>query len=746
MQECYDRANERKEFTISNKDVLIFLNSQGNGMSTFLYNILSNKQYIFIRENYKNDIVFDMGDKDTSNLEKAHRDFLDISIDALQQSKIALNLFYFTELGTFFRNLSVEIANYAIRKLNNRKYSFENFLDNYISYCENNGKGAQFIYIIIDHADNCSGMFYNKVRSLLSRDNIKIIICLNSPTVKAEISSMFNDYDKIDFSKPSFENAKIIFDNLNFDSSVYDLSMYNNSRNIFDFIAKYQEQIKAISKNIDPTEELLDDILSQIKCRFSKKDFQMTCRYLVCNSYVDKNINSEEIFNQYLKNKKIINSGTLYSCLSNHERTCNIAFNEIFLGLASYLLNSYSDLSYNFLFYLFHHCKEKISFECKILIYLLKQSDSITEITELIGNMLNNRSLTYAEYLNIIDVLFEKKLYNLLFVYPNSKKYDVHAFDQLLQLIIYDKKHMAVNTKSYKKALIKCLKLYQNIDIQCLLVILYLDFCINHDKKQIKKFISPKNKLFYNFYSNSKYYYILESIVAYYLNDENMSLDLYNESMIGKEIGVKTYLLNNKIVFLLRCFINEDRFNLELKESILDMYDLDCDVNDDKFLNTNILLYKSISSHVNQYSLHEFYDENNKSYRQNLPTWDIYKILNAHILDFMYSSNFKFENYKDLERIVLKSNRAPTKNIYYYNYFVMASFYDNKIEKKKAMRFLDHNKDFYYSNIKDMYNSIKVKDVKYFQMHKKKLVRFGYIFSRIIELNYLFKEIAVSIK
>ena len=77
MMNCYDRAHEKSAFIKSEKNVIIFTNSYRNGMTTFMYNILTNEQYIFIRENYEAKIVFDYADRSTRRKEEFRRNFLD---------------------------------------------------------------------------------------------------------------------------------------------------------------------------------------------------------------------------------------------------------------------------------------------------------------------------------------------------------------------------------------------------------------------------------------------------------------------------------------------------------------------------------------------------------------------------------------------------------------------------------------------------------------------------------------------
>lgn len=733
MNRCFDRFNERKYFENTEKKVIFFVNSQGNGMSTFLYNILENKQYIFLRENTNSDIVFDFGNKQINEYEKTRLSFIDMEVENLQNLKSFLNLFYLVNTGgSFLRNVGIDLTDKVIKECNKNKYFFESFLNDYL--LENKNKlDVNDIYLIVEHADFSTKSFLYKLKGISQNYNIKLVFCLHSPIIRAEFKNIFDDYLEIDFSKPTFENAKIIFDNLNMEKGFYSKKMYLSSNNLFEFISKYQLNKKNNTIVLDPLEYTLISFLSKIPCTYSKYEFDILCDYLESNALTNQKINREYYFDLFIQKGIISNHSHLY--VTTQSFKSNVELDDHFNSFTSFALSKYKNLLYDFLYFMYQVNKKNINktITDEIILHLIEKSENNTIILELIGYF-KRTSNNYFNYLKLCKILFKNNLYEFLYEYDKLIPLENVEFQNLLNLMISDKKHMGFNEKSFKTQINECLNKYNKIDLQCLIVIIYLDYCINHNKKEMKRFFDERNIFYFQNYINSKYFYILESIIAYY-SKETEAIDMYEHS-IKIASNEKIYIYNNQFAFYLSKYANTGNYidkTKKLYQNLIDNYKW---IKDNQFFNTNILLFESL---INNQNLYKFRTEND----EKLETWDLYKLLNGAILDFSFSDNFYIKNYLYLEKKVKDSNRAPAKNIFYYNLYIIARCINDKGLLQVSKKYLKNNVDFKKSNIYSSYKkleSLNDKDIKY---NKIKYVRFGYIFSRLSKIHYLFDEIAL---
>ena len=744
MMNCYDRAHEKSAFIKSEKNVIIFTNSYRNGMTTFMYNILTNEQYIFIRENYEAKIVFDYADRSTRRKEEFRRNFLDFQIESIENTKFVFNLFYLLpNLGTFFRNVGIDLSNKAINGYSNLKYSFESFLKDYVNSCKNENHN-DLIYLIVDHADNCSISFLNKIKNLINLGNIKIVICCESPLVKAEYKCIFDDFDLIDFSKPKYNDAIVIFNSMNMDCSLYTKDMYDKSNNLVDFFAKYQNEKRLTVSDIEPIDNCILSYLKYFSCYFSKKEFELLCIYLERNACVNMNIDADYYFDKFLQSGIIIRHGKYFVSLAVTDNAGDVS--KEYLAFCTFALNYYSCLTYDFLYHVFKiYAINNFEMSEEIYKVLLNNSTNIDETKEII-NSYRTKNFSFREYLEIIRILFDKRLYDLLFDYPANKIDSLSEFNKFLYLVIKDKKHMKINNSVYYRKAMLCFKKYNDINIRCLIAILNIDYYINHDKKRINVFLQQSHPFFYKNFEQSKYFYILTSIIAYYIEDNNSALYLYDYSIEHANELEKYYFLSNKFAFTLSKTIKQSS-SISACDSIYN--ELTCNgtnwILEDSFFNTNILLFKSMKYYENYYNL---YNIENKLYNDDivfLHTWDLFKLLNSLLLDFKFNDDFNMSNYIKLENLINKTNREPSKNIYFYNLYLIALSFGEKKLASKAKHYLKTKRDFKYSNIyKEFLNVQELKNSKTF--NPKDHVRFGYIFSRLTEIGYLLDEIADFIK
>lgn len=308
---------------------------------------------------------------------------------------------------------------------------------------------------------------------------------------------------------------------------------------------------------------------------------------------------------------------------------------------------------------------------------------------------------------------------------------------QLLNVIAAEKSHKHTSPRIY----ICNIKNKKNhIDFTCLNEIIYLDYCINHKKRNIKLFLNEKSIFYYDKYAQSKYYKTLLSIIAYYLPTFDLAINAYNEALINSNGIERINILNNKFAFLLKHFLTDEKRNKnilsELENTVRLLLENEIvDISKDKFLNANYFLYLSTITSENKFVICDSDLSDNS-------TWSLYKRLNSMIFNFKQEQNFNIKEYLSLEEQILKSNRMPIMNLYYFNLFLMSKIFRSKELEKKALRVLSRS-DFKYSNIYEYF--LKIKNLRNTSTAKN-YVKFGYIFSRVFDINYLFEELTLLSK
>lgn len=746
MNECYDRSNERRDFDDCESNVIFFTSANGNGMTTFLYNVLNSKQYIFIKESMDGEIIFDKLDRSSFNFEKTRRSFLNLQREELEDTKAFMSLLYLIpNLGSFFYSAGVNSVNYQIKKINSIEYSFTEFLKTYISIQKKETLNNEPIYLVVDHANRYSYSFICKLREQLNIENIKLVICLDEAIVKAEYKEILQgiDYKIIDFSKPKYTNALVIFQKSGMDQQYYNEKMYESSRNLIDFFGKYQVTLKKSQSDTNTTAILVYQYVHNLPCIYCKEVIYALCEYLVKNSYVNHSIDAHKIIDSFIKDRVISPQGMYFKTISPVSDS-DIA--PMAIGFASYVLCTYKNFNYDFLYYIFTQYKDCAFIDHSFLQYLLDNSSSPIEINEVI-NIFKKRKIDYPMYLTICKSIVDKMFYDCLFEYDGEIQDEWLLFDKLLRYIIRDRKHMLIDIRKFIRIIAKCMNRYDDPDVKCMFAIVYFDYCVNHARKYIKRFFKPHDLYYYRNFSASKIYYVLESIIAYYESDSHVALQMYDDAIKNADETEKIYFLNNKFAYVLSRYINYDNFANET-EMVIKQYDLknNCCIVNNEFLNTNIVLYESIKKQCSVYNTSVYWDKTNLSYQHNLKTWNLYKIINHHILRFAFDKKFTIGEFSELEGLILETNRAPAKNIYYYNLFLMALCFDNKMYLIKAKSFLDKNRDFRCSNLYDIYNIACHQHQSAIIENKRRYIRFGYIFSRMTSLTYLFDAMAVFIK
>ena len=722
MLQNFDRRNESVAFSSACKQILFFLNAKANGMTTFLLHELKNIRYIFVNRNSNDDIIIDTADRASLEYKDDRIEMYDIIINFEKLSNFSTNLLYFVPtLGTFLRNAYRDLFDQMIKKNNEAKYSFENFLDDYFIHF-----GNDLICLVLEHVETYSLTYLNKLKAIAQKyPNIKLIFTCDSPAIKAEILTIFSDFDQINFSKPSYEDACTIFEGLHLNNQIYNRKMYNSADNILDFLDKYYSEAKRIeSSNLN---NLIESILSQFDCYFNKYIVDQLCHYLIVNNRIESVSEFEGIISQLLNDRIISERGDYYSYnLKTRDKALNIMFDSFLL----YLLNNYQELNIDALYFVF--CYKPSFLTPDMIIYVVQKLYSPMRIKAVINYIKENIELTFVQYKLLYTHLFNLKLFHMIPEFNMKCDRELARNICLLNTITKEKQHLPTSCRIYQKNIKRYI--IENIDYACLNAVLLLDFAINHKRKLINEFTNKNGAFYEKKFSKSTYYYILQSVVAYYLHDTVVALDYYN-CAIKKSSGVEQLLmLNNKLAFLIMEYIKGN-----VSENIVTDAFKELESNEYfngsafSFINHNVYLYKSVVYKKNMFP--EIKDEVFNT------TWELFKKLNYLTFEFVYS-NIDVNQYYSIKNEIISSNRFPACNFFYYNLYIIAKSFNHDKYIKEAEHYLDHDANFKQLSLYNKYLNLKEKSGLFIYDNREQLVKHGLIFSRLFDLNYLFKTIA----
>lgn len=709
---CYDRSSETHKFESTDKKIICFLNSAGNGITTFLYNKLQNQQYIFIKENFEHEIIFDFGDEKSNKAHDSIKELLDITIDELEGAKLWCNLFYFfPQQGTFLRNTSIDLINKKLMKANHAKKSFYDFIAEYNTKFN---KDNQLIYIICENADFVSKQALVKLRKLLIFDNVKLIFCYDSPCIKPEFSAVFEgEICSIDFSKPSFHNAQIIFRGLNWNVPVCMKDDYEKSSSFKEFERKYVEQSKNTESNINDLYNIIN-LLQCLPCSISSHLLYLIRMYLTCTASLNDERSFERIINTLVEKQHIIEKNGLYTInFAKHQS------NNTLKGFIQYALNYYDKINIDALFYFYDINKD--AFTRKQLLHMCLSTSQKSRIALVLGALDN---LSQEDFIKAYIHLYNLKLFELLPIYKGNDKAFV-----LLNTIRAEKQHKKTSPKIYISNINESLR--SNIDFACLNAIMYLDYCINHKRDKLSLFLKNSTNFYYVNYAKSKYYYILLSIIAKFIDDSEQAVSIYDEAIRQSKGMESIYITYNKFAYLLKIVLEGNDEKKELLEEIFQqlLNNTVIDVKKDEFLSANIMLYNSLRSNKDCFE-HDEVDMN--------MTWNLFKQINENVFIFANNDCNQLFEYLKCEQIVMSSKRIPTLLLFYYNLYVMGKYYGEKRLMRKAARKLQ----YYGIRKTDLYEKYLQAQKSSKIINKAMHVKYGYIFTRTFDMNYLFDEIA----
>lgn len=724
MIQSFDRINESIEFASSSNKVIAFVNAADNGMTTFLLQELKSAGYIFVTQNYKGDIIIDCADKKASNFQDDRSEMFNIILNFEEVTKYSTNLLYFVPtFGTFLRNTYRDIFELMIKKSNEIKYSLDNFLSDYFLQA-----GQSTVFLIAEHIEKYNVNFLRKLKNIADKfPAVRLILTCDTATVSAEVKFVFNLYDTINFCKPNYQNAVEIFRGLKLDENAYDEIMYAESDNILSFIRKYNEKKKELNLS-DPVDTAIMNILSYFDCYFNEQFLFKIIAYLKSCKQFAEEINCSEVKERLLSNRIISEQGDLYKFnLDYNPKYDTLLFN----GFVLFLLGNYQEINCDVLYFILTKKPERMTSD--ILLHLALNYTSETALKEIVYSLETKGDLSLEKYCLLYAHLFNLKLFNLIPKYKGKYDKSEQNIINLLDTIAREKQHLKTSAEIYKKNIKKYVKTHN--DFACLNEILFLDYAINHKRKYIKFITQKKSPYHITNFAQSKYYYLLISIAAFYLPDKNQAAKFYDVSISQATNQEKTLLINNKLAFQIMEFINENISLESLNDTFAQLSETDSfsGINY-SFINHNIFLYESLTQQKNKFPVPDDLPQSTK-------TWELFKKLNYYTCKFVFE-DLNIQDYIAVQHEVLASNRFPSHNFYYYNLFIIAKAVEDKKQIKIASKYLDHNKNFKSLDLYKKYKLIKNKPCKFFRENKQSLVKFGLIFSRLFDLDYLLKSIA----
>lgn len=719
----FDRESESIKFFESSKKIIVFIQAANNGMTTFLLNKLKDVGYIFVTQNYKDEIIIDSADKKASEFKDNREEMFDSLIKFDELAMCSTNLFYFVpEVGTFLRNTCRDVVETIKKRDERAKYSFENFLEDYFSY-----KTHKPLFIIAEHIEKFNVNFLTKLKNIVSKfSEVRLILTCDGSAMRAEQAYIFDEYDVINFCKPSFENAIKIFHGLNLNETAYNKKMYDDSHDILDFLNKYNNKLQELEIE-DLTNIMVKKILSYFDCFFNEYFFTRLIEYLKDNTYIDNNVDPKDILKKLIEERIISDNGLLYKYNLEYKKD---AQNILFIAFCAFVLEKYKKVNCDVLYYIFKQQNNLLTSE--MLVHLALNYTSETILTGIIKSLQEKKLDSIDQYYALYSHLFNLKLFALIPDYFGAMNKNEKKPLLLLKTIAKEKQHLKTSPSIYKRYIKENLK--TNIDLACLNEILFLDYSINHKRKYLKLITQKCCQYNIRNFEKSKYYYILQNIVAYYIADSNVSIEFYNESISKASKSEKPLFINNKFAFQINEYRNKRIDQSELESTYLELLN-ECSPKSIyySFIDHNIYLYNSLTQQKNAFPKLKEID--------NSKTWELFKKLNYYTCKFVFDE-VDINEFASIKEDVSFSNRFPSYNFYYYNLFVIAKAFEDKEYIKTATKYLDYNQNFKSLELYRKYKTIKNKNSDYFRKNKAELVKHGLIFSRLFDLDYLLKSLA----
>lgn len=704
---CYDRVHETSQFISSNKQCYAFINSEGNGITTFLLNKLYQKHYLFIKE-YNNDAIICNND-DTTGF------FIDTRDENARQNKknlIEANCYlsFIKEipLGCCLADSIETKINQQIELCEENRISVLKLIYDYLSLPH-----KDTFYIIIDKADDVTAPFLRKLIRLVEHPNVKIIFTFTAPAIPAHYQEILSSdlCEIINFSKPIYKNATMIFRNLNYDENYYDETMYEESSCIKDFIKKYATAYMNNSKTNEDVYILY--FMGQFNCGINLNTIKLIWQYCVNNALMNNSDDFDNIVNAFKNNNLLYEQNNLYH-VNILKSEINPIPNEILIGCVTFLLNNYHSINLDMKLSLYNSYHENFNEDMVTdLICQLYDIDNLIKICKSLHaiNEYDNFRKIYAHLYNQRIFIDLPKLNDI----KNNEEYRV------LKLLWAEKQHKKT---SYHK-IVKLVKenLNKDIDKATLYAIILLDYCINHKKRIVQSFFDKNFFAYEQKFSKSKHYYLLQNILAFYCETVEKAIQYYNAS-IEKDNKNIEYLYNNKFAYLLKNYIIDKQYNPELDEisnTLIQNYN----ALNNNFLTANLELYNSLKKEQNCFNL---------NFTNNLMTWDIFRHINSILVNYYNNGEFDLNAYKKLEQDVTISNRVSTYLLYYYNLFLFATLTEDYGLKRYSQLKLKKYR-INQSNLYKKYSELIMEKPENILL--KKYISFGYIFYRTFDISNL---------
>ncbi|MDR0306685.1 MAG: hypothetical protein LBI42_07590 [Chitinispirillales bacterium] len=739
---CYDRKTDFYWLAenLDKKSLLIFYNSEKNGMSTFLEQVYEDYDNV-VKINYFRAI----------GLKKQFENKFDEILKLLEKEKndkeSLINIIkkIFEGIGCLLKTTNplisffVNLSSTAIKKYIEKKSIFD--LESILA----KALGENSI-VIIDDADRMVDEDINFIRALFSwNDSIKFILALKSETLDIVINKLkrgLPSFEEREFKYPKDDDdIRTILDGLKQDGEKIEYHGVNfrDFTNMRDLLARVKKQVA-----LSDSERLVYSFLYYLKCPIELENIST-----IFNKYGQRNLNSygdvEPILRNLIFNGLISVSGSVVSKLNHDNFAPKLKDEMICKAISAYFLDNAENfdgfneeflesiyLKFNSLHGFLSNINQVLN---KLRLSLLKKTSSYEIFKSCLSTEINIHFIN--DYKVMIVKAYNFGLYRLfrnLKLDPLIKK----SFSKqylIIDLLFKERQQLNVNGKILEEEIIKNKELNSNYSA---LLLIYL-FTINLNKKNRSKqahniLFNKSSPLYYENYKNSDYYHILGNIMACYLEDYETCKALFKNSlnMESKDSIFHYRLLNNYFVFLiLRYEMNPTPTLQEEIEKLLHPI-IDVIFNADyNFLAHNYCVFKILTDKPVEEDEFLAYRDRciTKSHEQSsIENLCLYNILRNR--KNKKSSEIDISDYILLESEINKSSIEVTKLIYWQNTYILAKITENTELMEKSKKYLMESKDYKYASYRDRFDNALKTDASTIRERLKYFLYFGHLLYR----------------
>lgn len=748
---CFDRNTIFGVIKNNPKQAIFLTKCKGNGITTFCRCKFNNENVVYLAEDNNGKITtsnsnFDEYKKivkskeNTNEILKRIKMICPLVADFLYLLPSSFDLLgiRFLSPGTFFRNLSLDLANSMINlAIEGKLKTFGDFLKMAISKSK-----IDYIYLIIEHANQLSDNFISEIKAVLKdNEQAHAIFCFDDDCVPAEFKFAFeNEFVEYVFGFASFENGgEEILKGENIEITDEIKALYSNSTNYIDFRSKYA-RLNYRQTEIEQNLLVLIKYISLFDAdRMSKNDIELVLEYLITNpNYIDAKFTVNDVI------KMMTNSGFLIQDLESDcfrifkiktvDKEGDVALIHSFL---LYLANKDESqlITYDFFKSLFISSNNLEHFPPYLVAgHIL---NIVLDIDENFKNtlfaVLKNMTFEYKYWKPIFVALFNNKYFKYI---PRCSNMSNNS-NFLIKLASSHEYYVPDMQNEIEMLITKC----ANNDTRVLLYAVLYDYLDTHSQEKCLKLVESLKRD--SLLKDSQYYKYLQILLAEKEERWETMNSMFDDSLgrLHKEEICRA--LNTKLAFSIMRYIDGWEEDQKKSKYISDiaraLVSDDYFTINDPFIICNLLTYKYIfgtdllADYIINYD--KMFD------RTNITTATHHYLMNKSIYEVLIHNNIRLFNYKMFLSLPNEYNKKSRINALIYNYYVVAHYTNNWSAIRAANKLIKGNAFFKeYRNyekiaiIKKMNNCDIKKNIKF-------LIRYGFMVHRTIDIKYLIEEL-----